>query len=292
MKKLSFILVMTFIITTIFSANVAALNVGDKLGNVLYSDIKTYINGERIPCYNIDGNIAVVVGDLNNYGFDTKWDSKTRTTTITSNGAKKVTPMKVEDNNKEVGSVAFPYVYTDIKAIINGKEVDSYNINGALCIRMSSLSAFGEYVWDGKARTINLTTTVKVKFSEYTALITKAERTQVQNPTKAGNVAGVQVWFAYDADSAGHGGFLINSSVGKIGEIIGDIKLKDKTGTVYACTTTGTNQGIKFENGNFSFDAKLVTEIFAQFVVPDNVKIEDLSLITKDQTIPLKNYAK
>ena len=157
MKKLSFILVMTFIITTIFSANVAALNVGDKLGNVLYTDIKAYINGERIPCYNVDGNIAVMVSDLNNYGFDTSWNAKERTTTIKLNTGKNFTPLKVDDNTKEVGSVAFPYVYTDIQAIVNGSKVDSYNINGNLCISMRSLSAFGEYVWDGKARTVNLT---------------------------------------------------------------------------------------------------------------------------------------
>ena len=193
MKKLSLFIAIVFIITAIFSANVFAVSVGDKLGNVLYTDIKAYINGERIPCYNVDGNIAVMVSDLNNYGFDTSWNAKERTTTIKLNTGKKFTPLKVEDSNKEVGSVAFPYVYTDIRAIVNGSKVDSYNIQGNLCIAMKSLSPYGNYVWDGKTRTVSLT--ISAKIDEWFSYITWFDGKIVQlTAKKEVTIKGVSVF--------------------------------------------------------------------------------------------------
>ena len=157
-RKLSFVIIVALIISLLSFVDVSALKIGDKLGDVLHSDISAYINGDEISCYNIDSKIVVIVSDLKNYGFDTKWDSKSRTTLITLNTKKNTSPLKVEHSNQKVGSVAFPYVYTDIQAFVDGNKVDSYNVKGDLCIGLRDLSVYGSYVWEGKARTVSLTT--------------------------------------------------------------------------------------------------------------------------------------
>lgn len=159
MKKLSLLLLLAVIFTTIFSANVSgAYKVGDKLGNVLNTDIKTYINGEQIPCYNIGGNSVVVLADLRNYGFDVSYNDQTRTSTVTRNYDKKSTPItNIANNTKKPGTVAFSYLYTDIVAKINGAVVESFNVQGNLAIYFSALKDYGTFEWDSKARTSKLT---------------------------------------------------------------------------------------------------------------------------------------
>ena len=144
MKKLSLVLAIALIFTVVFSTNGFALNIGDKLGDVLYTDIKAYIDGYRIPCYTVDGNIVVMLNDLRSYGFDTAWDGKARTTTITLNRWKPFSPIKAEDNDKPVGSVAFTHIYSDIKVQSGmGWTIDSYNINGNVYVVLSALTETG-----------------------------------------------------------------------------------------------------------------------------------------------------
>lgn len=132
--------------------------IGDILGNVLNSDVKAYINGERIPCYNIGGNAVVLLADLRNYGFDVVYDNKARTSTVTRKPGKKFTPVQgIQENTNKPGTVAFSYLYTDIIAIVNGKIAESYNVQGNLAIYFSALGDYGKFKWDGKARTSELT---------------------------------------------------------------------------------------------------------------------------------------
>lgn len=142
----------------ISSANVHALKVGDKLGDVLNTNVKTYINGERIPCYNIENKAVVLIADLRNYGFDTVYDNAKRSTTITRNYDKKFTPIKnIENNTEKAGTIAFSYLYTDITAIVNEEQVDSFNIKGNLAIYFSSLGDYGAFEWDSKTNSSKLT---------------------------------------------------------------------------------------------------------------------------------------
>ena len=135
-----------------------ATNSGNTLGSVLHTDIKAYINGNAIPSYNINGNTAVVVEDLEYYGFKLDWNASARTISVISYDANKtVKPLAVSESTGATGSVAFPYVYTDIKAYINGIEVRSYNINGKTCIIIDDLKAYGRIDWDNSKREIRLT---------------------------------------------------------------------------------------------------------------------------------------
>lgn len=158
MKKLCLILIMLISFTAILPANIHALNVGDKIGDVLNTDVKTYINGERIPCYNINGKAVIIVADLRNYGFDSIYDNDARTSTITRNYNKEFTPVQnISNNTAQAGTVAFPYLYTDIKAVVNDKKVESFNINGNIVIYFESLKDYGTFAWDGAEMSSKLT---------------------------------------------------------------------------------------------------------------------------------------
>ena len=156
-KRLSLFITITIVLASVLSTSVFSLKTGDKLGDVLNTDIKAYIDNNRIPCYSIDGNIVVSTGDLINYWFETSWDGNSRSTKIILNKAKKISPIEVANSTKKSGTVAFSYVYTDIKVYVNDKKVDSYSANGQMYIKMNELSVYGKYVWDSKTKTVNLT---------------------------------------------------------------------------------------------------------------------------------------
>jgi len=136
----------------------AAPKLGDPLGDILYSDITAYINGNAIPTSIKSGTTMVVVEDLAKYGFDVVWNGKDKTLKVEINANKKVAPLTVEKNTKPVGTFKTKYVYTDIKTYLSGKQVDSFAINGQTLIDFELLSMYGKLKWDGKARTISLMT--------------------------------------------------------------------------------------------------------------------------------------
>lgn len=145
-------------VTLTDSTKQSPYKVGDVIGNVLNSDIKTYINGQRIPCYNINGRAVVLLTDLRNYGFDVNYDSMTRTSAITRNIWKKFTPIEnIQNNTAKPGTVAFSYLYTDIIAISNEKLVESFNVQGNLAIFFDSLGDYGTFKWDSATRSSKLT---------------------------------------------------------------------------------------------------------------------------------------
>lgn len=162
-RKIALFLVAALVLTIIPSNIVSALKIGDEIGDVLNTDIKTYIDGERIPSYNINGKSAVLIKDLKNYGFDSSYDNVLKKSTVKFSPNKKFTPMTdFDEQTGKIGTVAFKYVYTDIVAIINGKEVESFNIKGNLAIFFSDLSIFGKIAWNNEKRESRLTLSTPV----------------------------------------------------------------------------------------------------------------------------------
>jgi len=141
-----------------FNFTASALKNGDPLGDILYSDIIAYINGKAIPTSIKNGMTMVVVEDLMNYGFDVFWNGKDRTLKVEINPNKQVTPMKVDKNAKPSGTFKCKYVYTDIRTYLSGEMVESFAINGVTLIDFELLAKYGSVKWDGKARTISVTT--------------------------------------------------------------------------------------------------------------------------------------
>jgi len=144
------------------------LKVGYPIGDVLYSDITAYINGNAIPTSVINGKTLVVVEDLLKYGFDVKWDGNDRTLKVEINKSKKITPLPVtKDTTHKPGTFKCKYLYTDIKTYLSGVEVESYAINGVTLIDFELLAKYGKLTWDGRYRELWLATeTEKVTYSK------------------------------------------------------------------------------------------------------------------------------
>jgi alpha-tubulin suppressor-like RCC1 family protein len=127
------------------------------LGNVLYTDITTYIDGYAIPAYNIAGNTYVVAEDLMRYNFDVTWNGTARTLSIQDwTGKPGYNPIAIPAATGRPGTVRMNYFRTDIKTFIEGVEVEGFNVGGQTLIHFDLLSRYGTVTWDGAARELRL----------------------------------------------------------------------------------------------------------------------------------------
>ncbi|MCH4886694.1 hypothetical protein EZV73_03900 [Acidaminobacter sp. JC074] len=153
MKK---ILLTIYILMVTLTVHAEMYEIGDVINHVLHTDIKTFINGQEIPSMNINGLTAVVVEDLRNYGFEVKWNPANRTLTLSDRITNEVNPIIMDaDEELEVGTVIKDVLFTEIKTIINDKEISSFNIDGYTAIYVDELKNFGEVIWSEETRTIN-----------------------------------------------------------------------------------------------------------------------------------------
>jgi hypothetical protein len=102
----------------------------------------------------------VVAEDLSEYGFDVSWDGTERSLSVSSSASARIrSPQPVPQNMAAVGSVAFPYVYSDIVTYLDGNRVESFNIHGRTVVLADDVSsAFGGIYWspDNKALSVNI----------------------------------------------------------------------------------------------------------------------------------------
>ena len=138
-----------------------ALMPGDEIGEVLHTDVETFINGERIPSYNIGGHSVVLIRDLMNYGFDSTFDEVTNTVVIEHNPNKRFTPIRnFDERTGPVGHRAFVHVHTNIRAVINDVPVTTFSIQGNIGIFFTDLQDvgnFGTIAWNPVTRESRLT---------------------------------------------------------------------------------------------------------------------------------------
>ena len=164
-KKLMALLLTAVMLCSIFAvpAQAAQYKVGDAIGNVLYTDIVTYIDGYAIRSYNINGYTYIVAEDLLMYGFSVVWNGVSKTLTIyptrTAAPADYTADYTPTAAGGKVGEPAMPYLYTDVVTYIGSEKITSYNIGGFTCICIDDLAQkFAQgYVWDPTARTLKMT---------------------------------------------------------------------------------------------------------------------------------------
>jgi len=130
--------------------------VGDPLGDVVYSDIRAFINGCEIPTSITNGMTMVVVEDLADYGFDVVWNGAAKTLSVELNPAKAFSPLTVASNTQPVGAFKEKYVYTDIKTYLSGSEVKSYAVSGRTLIDFELLEKYGELKWEQSTKQLSL----------------------------------------------------------------------------------------------------------------------------------------
>ena len=144
---------------------VSAVQVGEQVDWVLYTDIVTYIDGCPIRSYNIGGYTYVVAEELAQYGFAVEWLPSKKKLCILAQRTADPTQyvssfVPSEEEGKRPGEPILPVLHTDIVTEIRGQAVTSYNIGGFTCIGVDDLATCfaEEYIWDGEARTLSLTT--------------------------------------------------------------------------------------------------------------------------------------
>lgn len=82
--------------------------VGTVAGDVLYTDIKTYVQGQEVESFNIGGETAIRLSDLERAGT-LAWDEKTRTASLTlAENPMEFTLARMENRLKEAG---FSYTF-------------------------------------------------------------------------------------------------------------------------------------------------------------------------------------
>jgi len=124
-------------------------------GSLLSTDIKAYINDRRINSYNVNGYTALIAEDLVKYGFTVDWNSEARLLTISKPEFAEFSGNAISDNEKvEVGKKIGTAYYTDIRTIVDGVAVLSYNIGGKTAIFTDALSLFGEVSFNNEERAV------------------------------------------------------------------------------------------------------------------------------------------
>ncbi len=147
-----------------FGQSAFAYRIGAKIGKVLATDIVTYINGIRVPSFNIAGRTAVVVENLNakTLPFGVNYDDASRTLTITdedifATGGRDYFHFDASYTDKPVGTPVMDVLYTDIKTVFGETQLESFNIGGFTCVYADDLAKLcGIYEWNEEARTVNV----------------------------------------------------------------------------------------------------------------------------------------
>ena len=160
MKKLLSLVVVLIVLVPALSCNAAN---GDIAGSIYYTDIKTTMYSAPINALNIGGRTVIDAEALNwHYGFDVYWLADERKLDITDKGGIFVSLQAaagetLEEMKGKPGDVAGKFYYTDIKAYLNGREIESYNIGGRTFIVAENMRDYGyDVVWNEEHRTLSI----------------------------------------------------------------------------------------------------------------------------------------
>lgn len=141
-------LICSFVPSSSFASMTAA-------GDLLETDIGAYINGCKIPSYNVNGYTAIVAEDLISYGFDVLWNSTARTVTVSKSTDTEFSGILLtEGESVQVGKKVGAAYFTDIRTFVNGITVLSYNIGGKTAIFFDALKMFGTVNFDEASRSV------------------------------------------------------------------------------------------------------------------------------------------
>lgn len=146
----------------------AALRAGDIVDYVLSTDIRAFIDGMEIPAYNIGGKLGVVAEDLRGYGFSVIWNAENFTLSISRDPTSPLAPIAVPTaSDTRVGIKILPVLHTEIVTDIDGKMVESFNIDGRTIVYFSELAVYGSHLYDNDAR-ISVLSTSGLAFAKNT----------------------------------------------------------------------------------------------------------------------------
>lgn len=117
------------------SANAAN---GDVIQPIYSTDILTYMDGIPIKSYNIGGQTLICLEDLSNYGFSVYYCDEVRCLFVNKTGNANEDFYPVIERNSVGETIGYTYE-TDIRAILNGEEINAVNIGGKLAVTVEEL---------------------------------------------------------------------------------------------------------------------------------------------------------
>ncbi len=147
MKK---ILVMAAILAGVLSVICvqAYAQVGDITDTIYTTDILTQVDGRDIKSYAIDGETMIALEDLEDYGFTVYYNDNIRTVFVTKTGTVDESFNPAVSRGTVGGTDGYVYE-TDIKAFLNGEQIDAYAIDGKMVAKVEEMGAvtdFGSFV--------------------------------------------------------------------------------------------------------------------------------------------------
>lgn len=157
MKKVLHIFLSLLIICMI-SVSVYAAN-GDVVGNIYATDIRACINGVWVDSYNIGGRTVVILEDISDHCYYNDEFRMLLCYGLHPNSLNEGATVQCFKPGKIIGKV----YESDIKTLIQGKEVPSYSLNGKMAVAIEDLGGdntfsdiLGRYIWNPEDRTISL----------------------------------------------------------------------------------------------------------------------------------------
>ncbi len=114
--------------------------IGTIMGDVLYTDIKTYFNDELINGINVDGYTAISARAFQGRGYTVTFDEATRRVDInrTDKQIEKIIEKPLSKNLK-VGTVIGHILATDIVVYLDGQRMAAYNYDGYMVVMVPYL---------------------------------------------------------------------------------------------------------------------------------------------------------
>lgn len=135
---------------------------GAKIGNVLNTDVRTFVNGIEIPCFSINNRCVVVVEDLRSCGFSVEWNQYSKSLVISKSKYPVFNKMAIPYKQK-TGSVFSPIYSTDINVYyindnMEKSEITAHAINGYMLISPESIHDNGiSFSYDNAYRRLDMT---------------------------------------------------------------------------------------------------------------------------------------
>ncbi|MGN0181303.1 MAG: hypothetical protein ACI4DP_02655 [Candidatus Ornithomonoglobus sp.] len=111
---------------------------GDIAGEIYTTDILTQVDGKDIASYSIDGETMIALEDLEQYGFNVKYDDSVRAVFINQTGE---CPSDFEphiDRGTPGGRAGY-YYESDIRAYVNGQPIEAYALDGKMAAKVEAL---------------------------------------------------------------------------------------------------------------------------------------------------------
>lgn len=152
------LLIMTLLVLFALSASAITIPPGFDIGDAISTDIRAYINGSYINSYNINKKTAVLVEDLNYYGYKATWYDKERTLVINRIPGSSCYPNAYDPGpGRAIGQKMYDIFSSDITVYYGTRQLPSFSVGDYTAIYLEDLALNGGSTdWNAQTRKISL----------------------------------------------------------------------------------------------------------------------------------------